>query len=93
MRRAPLPLWRPPYRADLYEIWLQVMALPPLRDTRAQALYLKARDLAALTKEPLPKLVWSLATFQPDRDQEQREERQAPRRIEPRVSVQFWRRA
>ena len=55
--------WRPPYRDDLYEIWIEVMYLPPQGDLRAKELYLKARDLAALTKEPLSDLVWALATF------------------------------
>jgi hypothetical protein len=65
-----LPRWRPPYRYDIYEIWSEVMSLPAVGDLRAQELYLKARDLAILTKESLSELIWALATFQPDKNLE-----------------------
>ena len=63
MRRAFLPRWRPPYRDDFYQIWLEVMKIPPKGDLRAKELYLKSRTLALVTKENLSELVWSFATF------------------------------
>jgi hypothetical protein len=85
MRRVCLSRWRPPYRDDLHEIWLEVMRLPPKGDLRAKELYLKARALALVTKENLSELVWALATFQPDKDQEHSTQRDEPR-IYHRVS-------